>query len=137
METTAGVIITDGTRFLVAHPTGGPWRRSWSIPKGIIDKSETPKEAAIREVKEETGISLDSSKLLDKGIYPYRVLKNLHIFVYNIDSLNVASLRCVSVFEQKPGVYAPEVDKYAWIPYIKAAEYLNPNLYKIFSEVMK
>lgn len=28
----------------------------WSFPKGIIEKNESPEEAAIREIKEETGV---------------------------------------------------------------------------------
>ncbi len=35
----------------------------WSFPGGVIDKDETPKEAAIREVKEEVGIALDAANL--------------------------------------------------------------------------
>ena len=137
MEVTSGVIITNGINFLVCHPTGAPWKRSWSLPKGIIDIGEDAVDAAIREVNEETGLVLDKSSLIDKGEYPYKTLKNLHLFLYNIDNINVAECHCISMYQQKPGIFAPEVDKYAWIPYIKAGEYLNPALYKIFQEVIK
>ena len=32
-------------------------RRSWCIPKGIIEKGEDPPAAALREVREETGLA--------------------------------------------------------------------------------
>ena len=137
METTAACIITDKSRILVCHPTGAPWKRSWSLPKGIIDNNETAENAVIREIKEETGINLEKDKLISAGIYPYRTLKNMHIFLYNIDTINVSELKCISVFEQKPGIFAPEVDKYAWIVYSKAAEYLNPSQYKLCQEIIQ
>ncbi len=30
--------------------------RVWSLPKGIVEKDESPEKAAIREIKEETGV---------------------------------------------------------------------------------
>ncbi|MCX7988856.1 MAG: NUDIX hydrolase [Thermodesulfovibrio sp.] len=37
---------------LIATKSG----KVWSLPKGIIEKEESPKEAALREIKEETGV---------------------------------------------------------------------------------
>ena len=36
------------------QPSGGK-RPVWALPKGLIDEGETPEEAALREVAEETG----------------------------------------------------------------------------------
>ncbi len=42
---------------------------SWQFPQGGIDKNETPSEAAIRELKEETSLTgLDLVKTLDYGV---------------------------------------------------------------------
>lgn len=35
----------------------------WSFPGGVIDKGETPRQAAVREVAEEVGIHLTESQL--------------------------------------------------------------------------
>lgn len=35
--------------------SGDPWRDMWQMPQGGIDRGETPREAALRELHEETG----------------------------------------------------------------------------------
>lgn len=39
------------------------YKKHWSLPSGVIDKDETPLEAAVRETHEEVGIKLDKSAL--------------------------------------------------------------------------
>ncbi|PRY16315.1 mutator protein MutT [Pontibacter ummariensis] len=46
----------------VALISVGPKER-WQLPKGLVDPGETPEQAAVREVREETGID---AELLDK-----------------------------------------------------------------------
>lgn len=45
------------------HEAGVPDRRWWFTIGGGIDEGETPRAAAIREVREETGIILDGDRL--------------------------------------------------------------------------
>src|SRR3989344_7907866 len=68
MKTSAGILLykfyDDELRFFIVHPGGPFWKDkdkgAWSIPKGEIDdESENPFERAKKELKEETGISLD------------------------------------------------------------------------------
>jgi len=51
--------------FFLVHPGGPFWKNkeigSWSISKGEIEENEDHLKAALREMKEETGISLDIS----------------------------------------------------------------------------
>ena len=48
-----------GLTVLLVHPGGPFWanrdRNAWTIPKGSIEKGETPEAAALREFEEETG----------------------------------------------------------------------------------
>lgn len=39
----------------------------WTFPGGRVEKDEEPKAAAIREVREETGLSIAAEKLLYQG----------------------------------------------------------------------
>ncbi len=50
-ETAGGYVLNDRDELLVFYRRG-----SWDMPKGKIDPGETPEQAAIREVQEETGL---------------------------------------------------------------------------------
>jgi len=56
-------------KFLILHQTRG----HWGFPKGHGEKGETPKESAIRELKEETGIIdiefIDLPNILDRYLF--------------------------------------------------------------------
>lgn len=50
-EAAGGYVLNDRNELLVFYRRG-----SWDMPKGKIDPGETPEEAAVREVQEETGL---------------------------------------------------------------------------------
>jgi 8-oxo-dGTP pyrophosphatase MutT (NUDIX family) len=59
-ETSAGGLVLDepsGTRAALIGRLDRRGRLLWSLPKGHIEQGETAPETAIREVKEETGIT--------------------------------------------------------------------------------
>ena len=67
--TASGLVIRDDKVLLILHP----YLKSWLQPGGHIDDGESPIDAAIREVREETGFicALDSndSKPIDVDIH--------------------------------------------------------------------
>jgi ADP-ribose pyrophosphatase YjhB (NUDIX family) len=67
MKKYAGVLLKNRNKVLLCKRAPGEIRaNTWSIPCGHIEEDEKPKDAAIREFKEETNINLDTSiKLLD------------------------------------------------------------------------
>ena len=66
--TSAGFLIKSADLYLVCHATNrkppAATDCSWTISKGIVDAGETPIEAAMRELKEETGIDLKGEEQL-------------------------------------------------------------------------
>jgi predicted NUDIX family NTP pyrophosphohydrolase len=97
---------------LLCHATGTP---RWDIPKGLADPGESPRRAAARETREETGLALDAEALLDVGRCAYRRGKDLHLFAALIEHVDPAALRCSSRFVDRNGRTLPEMDRFAWV----------------------
>lgn len=113
-EVSAGGLVIDfkGTHGLligrIDQKDGARTRLLWSLPKGHIEIGETPEEAALREVMEETGIESQISRSL--GIIDFWFMasgKRIHKTVHHY------------LFDETGGVLAPqitEVDEVAWFP---------------------
>jgi len=54
---TADVIVDIGGRVLLVRRKNPPF--GWAIPGGFIDYGESAEDAALREIREETGVELD------------------------------------------------------------------------------
>lgn len=65
--TTSGIICVDPNtkKFLVLQSRFND--KAWSFSKGFIEKNEQPLQSALRELYEETGISLSPTYLLEKA----------------------------------------------------------------------
>lgn len=62
----AGVLLFDEAgRILLVEPAYKP---TWEIPGGVVELNESPREAALREVTEELGLSLEPESLRLCGI---------------------------------------------------------------------
>ena len=68
-----GAVIIENARVLLVKRAHPPLKAQWSIPGGVLEVGEMVREAAIREVREETGLIVEAGDLL--GVYD-RVLRN-------------------------------------------------------------
>ena len=113
-EVSAGGLVIDfsGTKGLLIgrfdQKDANRERLLWSLPKGHIEEGETPQEAAIREVAEETGITSEISREL--GVIDFWFMaggKRIHKTVHHF------------LFKEVSGVLTPqesEVDEARWFP---------------------
>ena len=67
MIESAGLLIIQDNKMLLAHPTKAPWYGTYTIPKGKVEEGESYIKAAIRETKEEVGIDINVNDI-DKKI---------------------------------------------------------------------
>lgn len=60
LPSVAAVILNEKNELLLQEKKNEPW----SIPAGMIEPGESPREAIIREVAEETGLRVEPTKVL-------------------------------------------------------------------------
>ncbi len=121
-EVSAGglVIDTTGTMGLLIgrydHKDASGKRVLWSLPKGHIEEGETPEQAAIREVAEETGITSSITKSL--GVIDFWIMsggKRIHKTVHHFMFTEVGG----TLLAQES-----EVDEVSWFPLSEIVERL-------------
>lgn len=80
-------------KLLLVKRNKKPYMGCWNGIGGKIESGETPIEAAIRECKEETGISMNNPKLLVTYVYPEDNVMNsnthLNVIYDCIDEVHV------------------------------------------------
>jgi ADP-ribose pyrophosphatase YjhB (NUDIX family) len=57
------IVVDDHGRLLLVRHTGD--RDAWAVPGGAVDIGESPAQAAVREIREETGLQIGQVRLLD------------------------------------------------------------------------
>jgi putative (di)nucleoside polyphosphate hydrolase len=108
----AGVLVRveDGV-IVVGHANG---TRYWDIPKGLVEPLEKPRDAAVRELLEETGLSLDPEQWDDLGRHAYLRQKDLWLFRTAVlgPIVDLTALRCTSSFIDRFGKQSLEFDAF-------------------------
>jgi predicted NUDIX family NTP pyrophosphohydrolase len=118
--------------FLV-HPGGPFWRKrddgAWSIPKGEFDDKESPVDAAVRELREETGFGIDGP-FLALGMIRQAGGKFVQAFAVaaDVDPTKIVANSFEIEWPPRSGRRAtfPEVDRAAWFSIEQARTKINP-----------
>ncbi|CAN0619855.1 NUDIX hydrolase [Burkholderia multivorans] len=128
-----GIVILDGAGCVfLAHATD---TTHWDIPKGQSEPGETPQQAALRELREETGIVFAPERLVDLGRFAYRHDKDLHLFAVRVagDEIDVARCTCTSMFpSRRDGTMIPEMDDFRWTEPGDVGQYASRSLARLF-----
>ena len=135
-ELSCGVVIKTSDNHLLACKPFGRFDGRHDIPKGHIESGETELTAAIREVYEETGIDLSDKLLIDKGRFKYIKHKDLHVFLCELDTINISTLRCNSYFELKNGKFVPEMIGYKLVRISDISTEYYISLVPIINEIL-
>ena len=88
IEAAGGVVFNEQSEILMIYRLD-----HWDLPKGKIDEGETPEQAAVREVNEETGIKdITLGPLITKTYHTYKSKKGRRIlkrtFWYRMETKN-------------------------------------------------
>ncbi|WP_309299146.1 NUDIX domain-containing protein [Agromyces luteolus] len=122
-----------GLDVFIAHMGGPFWagrlERSWSMPKGLIDPGEDPRDAAFREFEEEVGVPAPDVAYVDLGTVRASAKKLLHVFAGEAPGFEVAELRPGTFEMEWPPRSGrteafPEIDEARWVPVDEARELL-------------
>src|SRR5580658_4796967 len=68
-----GAIIIEDARVVLVRRAHPPLQAEWSIPGGVLEVGELVRDAAVREAREETGLTVEPGELL--GVFD-RVLRD-------------------------------------------------------------
>ena len=134
----AGLVLTDGKFVLGCKATYAKPGR-FDLPKGQVDGGETPIQTCIREVKEETNLTVKKGDLKDQGKYEYLKNKDLHLFTYKTDKLpNISSMKNNSFFlDKRSGKKLPEITGYKYIPMNSVVKYFHPKIAEIIGKLVE
>ena len=143
MIKSAGILLRSAGKYLVGHASGKGMTKGWGIPKGKLDKDESPLKAAIREFAEETNLDLETldqnSLLLMSGVWHrFEVGKEKEVFVFR--AFDISPEYVLQKFEFTcpslvPNTQIPEIDAFKWVTAAEGVELATPSQKPMFEKL--
>ncbi len=100
--------------------------RHWDFPKGLCEEGEEPMQAAIRELREETGIENPDFDWGDRFIEtgPYGRGKTARYYLAKTDQENV-------IMGPSPETGEPEHQEWRWVSFDEAHDLTSPRVREV------
>ncbi len=109
------VVISEG-KILLEKRKNEPGKGKWSIPGGLVDLGESPEQAVIREVKEETCLEVDAPRLID--VVPDVSLDEAGKVKYHFVIIDY-----LVAFKGGEAQAASDADALVWVPFSEVEAY--------------
>jgi 8-oxo-dGTP diphosphatase len=71
LRVAAALVVRDGRVLVQTRPAGRSWPGWWEFPGGKLDPGEDARAAAVREVREETGLEVAAGEALHEVAWQY------------------------------------------------------------------
>jgi 8-oxo-dGTP diphosphatase len=114
-----GVVLVEEGRILLVERGHEPSKGLWAVPGGKVDLGETLRDAAVREVAEETGLEVEIGEVIWVGEH---ISKHGHIVLIDF-------LGSVVGGELTAG---DDAERAEWVPLRRAVDYpLTPTMYEL------
>ncbi len=97
------------------------YKEHWTIPGGTVDKDESPRDAVVREVKEEIGLDISTPKFLGVSYKPNNGYGDCLQFNFYGGVLTDADIKSIRL-------QGDEIAEYKFLGIDEAASLLSPSL---------
>ena len=109
----AAAVVADH-KLLIVQEKNGIHAGKWGLPKGYVDEAELPEHAAIRELKEETGLNGEVLRIL--GIRTRVKTEKTAVFIcYLVEASDYKTARCEKEISDIKWVKSTQIDEINWL----------------------
>jgi 8-oxo-dGTP diphosphatase len=118
------VVISEG-KMLLEKRKNEPGKGKWSIPGGLVDLGESPEQAVIREVMEETRLEVDAPRLID-------VVSDVSLDENGKVKYHFVIIDYLVKVKQGEPKAASDADALKWVPFSEVEAYDLTRSFRVF-----